>query len=419
MVQVILPLGYPALSGELEQMIIYQGTVARSYDVAEDPRATATIFERKLLSDVAKMRGAAGKWAKSAWRITFGTKWATIIYQLARGDVNGYWSDSLAEFDGFLASIKDEWDEYAPYQATFNRPGRVFYALSNTIFKWIDLHGQRWFYQPEGLVEGADELRLWWLAGLGDYAWQVNVDKTEFIDDRDLRWVRSGSTAEWNGAGPQNGTLTQLLTNGSYAEIELLSSWNRVRYFRNPDCGEFRIYVDGAEAAIVNGFNASFSGANWIDIYRGGGKRKLRITHTGAGGTKVNLDGVYKWLSYDFSNLDEVIGSWGVVYDPGTSSAKVYGSSGSGAAELHFNFVGPWLYFGFQRNSTYGAMEVWVDGVLLDTISQYEASLNLNGFALVGRVPFGLHRCKLVKVGPGQINFSYCIVKRTKNYEVF
>lgn len=415
MVQVILPLGYPALSGEVEQMIIYQGTVARLYMVPNDPRTDSQMFQRKLLSDVSKMRGAAGKWAKASWKITFGTKWASIIYQLVRGDVNSYWSEAFSEFELMSSGDRESWDIAAPYQATFNRTGKVFYALARVLYRWCEDNDGVLFYQPDATIDDPALMLAWWMSELSDFGFRVQTQPEAFVDDRDVRWIFNGSWNTWNGAGPKNNTLMQSSANGDWAEIELHCSWIRVAYMENSDCGTFKVYVDGVEAAIVDAEGVAFTSRNWVDILRSAGMHMIRVVNTGTGGQKMNLDGVFGHIFYLQPDVDLSFGIWEAADGGGAYGHVKYHTTSEGEAGVEFNFVGSYLSIGFTSSTLYGLMDVYIDGVKLATIDQYTADENLNRSAIVGRVAFGLHRARLEKAGAGQINMGTIYVLRSKN----
>lgn len=130
MAVVILPFGYPVQSGTTYNVITYQGNVVRSYVLPVDPRTNEQLFERRLLSDTSKMRTMLNDWGRAAATTVFGVKWATSIYQLLRADENSRWSEAESAWNAMTNPERAAWLAAAPYQATFNDPGKVFYVYA-------------------------------------------------------------------------------------------------------------------------------------------------------------------------------------------------------------------------------------------------------------------------------------------------
>jgi hypothetical protein len=166
MVQVTLPLGYPQLSGEVDNILIFQGTMARLYTVPKDPRTDSQMFERRFLSDIAKMRASAREWAKGLFKIAFGKKWTSVIYQMVKGDVYGFWSARLAEWEEFDEETKAYLAGEAPFTVTFNDPGMIWWGLYGTIYDWGVEKGIDWWSMPVPNSVSIDDMMDWWLAGL-------------------------------------------------------------------------------------------------------------------------------------------------------------------------------------------------------------------------------------------------------------
>lgn len=413
MATVYLPLGYPNVQGAVFDTIIFQGTVAKRYTIPKDPRTDSQVMARKLLSDVAKMRGSAGAWAKSAWRITFGSKWGSIVYQMVKADVDSLWTNALDDFDNFSEAQQEAWDISAPYQVTFNKPGRVFYALAKMLWVWDDAHNGHLFYQSEPVAAGATEMAAWWTAGLDRYGWQTVSPTGYFVDDRDSRWTFYGAWSDWVGPGPLNSTLKQSSANGDYALVTVNSSWVRVAYAKNTDCGTFKVYINGAEAANINANGALTWQLYWVDLYREHGSYQVKILNTGSAGAKLDLDGLAVWEVYMFWDVDVVVGTWQNFWTGSPTELRYYQTTGSNEARIEFNIVAAWLQIGFRKMPTYGIMEVWVDGVKVDEIDQYAVS-EIYTNKLVGRFSFGLHRVMLKKKGNGQISVTEFYPLRSK-----
>lgn len=168
MANVYLPLGYPLLSGEEYTTVIYQGTVARLYVIPADPRTDAQVDNRNLFRDFAKVRSSLGEWGRGALRAALGAKWASILYQLAKADSFTWWSDSLNQWSGLSPSIRAAWNQVAPYQATFNEPGEVWFRMCRLIANALEQYsGDIWQAGALWLNDSGEALD-WWQRDLSD-----------------------------------------------------------------------------------------------------------------------------------------------------------------------------------------------------------------------------------------------------------
>lgn len=155
-------MGYPIVTGTLGDVIVYQGNLVRSYVIPTDPRSGAQLQVRRLFSDMQRMKSQLGEFGKGALRNALGPKWSTNIFQLAKADINGWYSDAVAEWDEFLEGNKEDWREVAPYRVTFNDLGLVFFALSRVIYHALDHYGgYTWEAEEWGETESGDAL-AWW-----------------------------------------------------------------------------------------------------------------------------------------------------------------------------------------------------------------------------------------------------------------
>jgi hypothetical protein len=413
MVQVYLPLGYPQLNDTF-QTLVFQGNVARLYTVPTDPRTDNQVFERKLLSDVSKMRGIAGKWAKSAWKINYGTRWATIIYQMVRGDVDGIWSGAKENFQAMSEPQQQAWRNAAPFQVTYNDPGEIFFALATMIYEWDHAHAGHRFYEVRPDTLNAQTVRAWWLADLSVYGWPVQLDTAEDIDDRDPRWTYSGSWNDWNGYGPLNNTIKQAQNNGDYATINVRCTNLRLVYGQNTDCGTFKTYINGQEASNINANGVLTWQLYQVDIMRPLAVREFKIVHTGGVGQRVNLDALKVNVFYVPLDADLVIGTWALVPLNGGLTPGYWHTTGAGAGGIEFNFVGAWLALNYFNNNIYGVAQVFVDDILISEIDMYVPGGEIGDSVLLGRFKFGVHHVRIVKKTAANISLANIKVMRSK-----
>lgn len=245
MVQVTLPLGYPQLSGEVDNILIFQGTMARLYTVPKDPRTDSQMFERRFLSDVAKMRASAGKWARGLWRIAFGKRWTNVIYQMVKGDVYGFWSARVDEWEGFNEETKFYLGQEAPFTVTFNDPGMIWWGLYGTLYDWGIEKGIDWWGMPAPNSGYVDEMYLWWtraLIDIGDYGQLLagnDYEETDLLFTGNWYSVTDGGAS--GGAyyrSDENLCEIRFVFIGRYALVDLTGPF-------------YRLYLDGVEAYEV------------------------------------------------------------------------------------------------------------------------------------------------------------------------
>lgn len=169
MVQVFLPMGYPLQSGYQFANVIYQGQVVRLYTLAVDPRSNAQLQNRRFLSDVGKMKKCLGLWARGSLKAVLGSSWGTVLYQIIKADIENYWSEALAEWETFAEQNQDAWRSAAPYQATFNDQGQIFFALTRVIARVLIFYsGKSWKSSATWTETQSALAAAWWAKDLTD-----------------------------------------------------------------------------------------------------------------------------------------------------------------------------------------------------------------------------------------------------------
>lgn len=406
-----LPLGYPTISGDYDGMLVFQGTVVRRYVVPKDPRTDSQLFERRMFSDVKRVIGSLGKWGRSACRLVFGSKWSTIIYEIYKSDMDEGWTLAMDSYSQLSAEQKAEWNEAAPYQATFNEPGRLFFGVGAILFYFL---GSRYFV-PSPFNSAPGLLLAWWIAELDELGFQVQTQPGSFYDDRDWRWSYTGNYSTWNGSQPIEGTLIQLNSPGSKGRIRVNASVIKIAYMENSDCGLFTVYVDGVEKLQVDGNGASFEQKVSADILVEGGWHEVEVVHSGGQGQKVNIDGVYGHMFYRSTDSDVIKSGYGIQAPTGGYSYEWIERSGHSYFYCEFLFVGSYLQIGFMKQTSNGAAKVIVDGEVVDQISMFRLGDHEHNEVIIGRFPYGLHVGRIENYGSDKVNFTRVRVLRSKN----
>lgn len=191
MATVYLPFGYPLISGAAFQTLIYQGGVVRLYTVPSDPRTNSQTFQRKQFSDISKMRSTLGLWGRNVARLVLGPRWSSVLLQLVKADDGGIWSSAAADWADGSEAQRDAWRAAAPYQATFNDPGQMFFYLARALLDNVyAFSGEYWSGASWSMAQSAD-CATWWgktLAGiLTEGKTQETGSYVEYTGDTEVR----------------------------------------------------------------------------------------------------------------------------------------------------------------------------------------------------------------------------------------
>lgn len=252
MATVYLPFGYPTLSGQQFENVIYQGNLVRLYSVPTDPRTTAQLQSRRILADLTKMRSHLGTWAKGACKASMGSRWATVIHQLIRIDNESWWSNAMAEWEDFGSGNKDDWRAVAPYQATFNDMGAIFFGLTRVLYYALDhFSGVTWKAELWAENESADAL-AWWEKTIVDALTKGNYDLSTGNADFVGSWTDRFNINAWG----------DYFKRGNSGGSQSISAFIYGRFFNAgmfamPDGGDCEIYLDGQLIDTVSLYYAS------------------------------------------------------------------------------------------------------------------------------------------------------------------
>jgi hypothetical protein len=257
-------MGYPVLSGEEMDYVIYQGNIVRSYTVPKDPRSNAQLSSRRYLSDLVKMRGQLGLFAKAACKSVFGTKWATIVYQIARADINSWWSSAVSEWNGFDDVSKEAWRQAAPYQACFNDVGLIFFGLTRVVYHALLGYSS---FSWDSLEWGPSEsalARAWWNLDM------TNVLNALKIDNAVGGLAYVGSWQRVNAVGAYLGNFEMSASTGEASlGIYVLGSVVDLFFTASPSAGSHHLYREAEPIPAFSQYAASVTYQQSVNVYTG------------------------------------------------------------------------------------------------------------------------------------------------------
>lgn len=247
MAVVYLPYGYPKQSGVEFQTVVYQGTIVRVYTLPTDPRTTDQLFNRRFLADSSKMRSTIGTWAKQLAKQTFGSKWSTAIYQLLKADDAGYWADAEALWNTFPQYEQIAWRTVAPYQATYNDPGKVFFCYARALVQILEqFTGLTWKANIWGLGDSAAAL-TWWNKAVNSELFSGFYDETSSLYTYVGGWQTNGWAVAIGGA-----TKDTNLASGCSVEFYFFGSAISFYFVRASSYYTGEVFLDGVSQGTLD-----------------------------------------------------------------------------------------------------------------------------------------------------------------------
>jgi len=288
MAVVYLPYGYPLQSGAAYDAIVYQGSMVRVYTLPTDPRTTEQLFNRRFLADTSKMRKMLGVWGKAAGRTVFGTTWGSIVYQLIKADEGGVWSDAESAWSGFYESERDAWRAVAPYLATYNDPGKMFYCYARALGQlMISYSAVAWGAMVWGASDSA-AAAAWWAK---DYSSALGIGSFE---ENNSLIVYHGTWGRDDGAPNYglHGGYYEIGSSGAshWAECFFHGRFLWFGYALASGYAGVKISLDGGAETVVNQYSTIWT-PQQVQVFDSGWKGLHYLKVADASGQK-NLD----WL---------------------------------------------------------------------------------------------------------------------------
>lgn len=412
MARVTLPLGYPLQSGAFETFV-YQGNVVREYINTPDPRTDNQLWRRKLFSDIAQMRASLGAYPKAAYKIQFGTRWSTIIIQICLADIGGHWSTAWDQWDAMTQQQRDYISFHVPFYATWNDPGRVWWAMYSALYNWALDHDQDKFHMPPATPSENDDALGWWSQPLTAYDLQPNTDIPAWQDNYGSLSRRTGSWQYWNGPGPRDNTMSICETVGGYAEITKPFTHVRLWYGKNTDRGNLDVYYDGAVQETINQNGAESYQYKYDLGYIPPAQQPVRFIHGGPAGKLIDIDGIELWTNYKGDHVELTGDDWTTIANPGAVDGYYHERQGGGIAQYFFNFVGRYAQIFYPTKPTYTTWAFRVDGIFVAGVYAYAPTETHGQSTLLGPFRDTLHRCEVTAHG-GQLAIDTIKIRNYK-----
>lgn len=283
---VYLPLNSAEAHGKFGETIVFQGTTVRKLTVSKDPRTVAQVTTRNLFHDCTKMIKSADMWPKAAWRTILGSRWYSLLYKKVKSAITIPWEPQSVNSDDVWSTFdearKDRWREAAPFQATYNDPGLiywyVYFGSFQTLFDKF-LHP----YWSAGFEEPPSE---WWTLGLGTVGVDAVYDETSNIINYTGTW---NQVSDVNAHG--GGYKKQMNVMAGGLDFYFYGRRAKIIHMKGPGQGNFSVTVDYENQFIYSLYDAE---TTWQEVFDTGELEKglHYVSMFTAPMTTVNFDGM-------------------------------------------------------------------------------------------------------------------------------
>jgi hypothetical protein len=160
---------------------------------------------------------------------------------------------------------------------------------------------------------------------------------------------------------------------------------------KGPDQGRIQVQVDGVVVKNVDLYNATLIVNNSVVVNLPVGSKKITIIATGlknalSTGTWVRLD-AYRFNTDPLINADLNLALWSNFFRVGHSNYRATTQPGKVVLEFRGQYIGWYTY----RGPDAGMVEVYVDGVYVQTVDLYNATALWDQVYKFGPYTYGLH----------------------------
>jgi glutamyl endopeptidase len=200
-------------------------------------------------------------------------------------------------------------------------------------------------------------------------------------DDTSASWLYTGTWSASSGSGPYLNTMHYTNSVGAAATFVFNGVQFVLTYATYSNRGSFEVWVDGSLVTTVNAYSALVA---WQQTYTSPvfalGVHRVEFKNVGPAGTYTDVDAIRIIAPMGAGVYDDAhaawmySGAWVAYSGAGPYSSTMHYTNSVGAAAT-FMFNGIQFILTYAGYSNRGSFEVWVDGVLKDTVNAYSASL--------------------------------------------
>ncbi len=226
-------------------------------------------------------------------------------------------------------------------------------------------------------------------------------------DDADPAWRYTGNWTAVTTTGPYNGTDHYSNDLAATASFTFRGSGFIFKYLTYSNRGSIEVWIDGVKVDTLNAYGAALV---WQTTYtRSGlsaGTHTVVFKHGGPSGSYIDVDSIQVLAPVGLGVYDDTnpawtyTGSWTAVTTTGPyNGTDHYSSDLTATASLTFN--GSSFSFVYLTYSNRGSIEVWIDGVKVDTINANSAALVWQTTYTRSGLSAGAHTVVFKHGGPG------------------
>lgn len=282
---VYLPLGSAAASGQMGEMVIYQGVTVRKYVIPTDPRTQAQIDIRNLFFDVTKTLRTLGLFGRGVLAGLFGPRWYTMAYQRAAGAGAGNLAGYDPEWDAFTLEEQDAWRAASPFVATYSDPGQIFYSFARVLQFWVSTVSPETFLSVAPAADNAAAYRAAWDVGL------ENVLTSAKVGHDDARLIYTGTWTTWSHPQAFIGSLARTVVVGNSVKFYFRGNRVNIGIYKSAASGVFTAtFSDGTTQVIDEYMTGTPTLAVFTKDFLNKGVHWVKLTYTGNGAFYAYLD---------------------------------------------------------------------------------------------------------------------------------
>jgi len=235
----------------------------------------------------------------------------------------------------------------------------------------------------------------------------INPPGAGIYDDMDPNWIWTGSWSQANTTGPYNGTDKYTNDATATASFTFEGYGFMLKYLKYTNRGNIEVWVDGVKVDTIYAYSGTLT---WQAPYTKSGLTNAAHTvifkHGGPSGSFIDIDSIQIFAAVPAGTYDDTDPAWTYTgsWTPATTTGPYNGTdryTNNTASTASFTFIGTSFNFKYVTASNRGNIEVWVDGVKVDTINAYSSALTWLATYTKSGLTNAVHTVVFKHGGPG------------------
>ncbi len=226
-------------------------------------------------------------------------------------------------------------------------------------------------------------------------------------DDMDPNWTYTGSWSQATTTGPYNGTDKYTNNGIATASFTFSGIGFTLKYVKASNRGNIEVWVDGTKVDTINAYSTALT---WQAPYTKSGLTNdvhtVVFKHGGPSGSFIDIDAIQIFAAAPAGIYDDTDPAWTYTgsWTPATTTGPYNGTdkyTNNMASTASFTFIGTGFIFKYVTASNRGNIQVWVDGVQVDTINAYSSALTWQVTYTKSGLANSVHTVVFKHGGPG------------------